>query len=129
MTVATGRCVSVAFELRTAMNTCAVHFGNLGMALRALNGFELRGVGNLGNTAMTGGARQWRMHGLGKTLRIDGQGDFFPLAFLFQAGHGMTRETHLVGRGLRAKNNGEKKNNGREQNRSNQGQTLAGFNV
>jgi hypothetical protein len=120
MTVAASCCVSVAFELRTAMNTCAVLFGNLGMALRALNGFELRGVGNLRNLAMTGRARQWRMHGLGKTLRIDGQGTFFPLAFLFQAGHRMTRETHLIGRGLRAKNNGEKKTNGREENRRNQ---------
>jgi hypothetical protein len=60
------------------------------------------------------------MHGLGKTLRIDGQGNFFPLALLFQTGHGMTRETHLVRRGLRAKNNGEKGNNGREENRRNQ---------
>jgi hypothetical protein len=81
MTVATGRCVTVTVELRTAMNTCAVHFGNLAMALCALNGFELPGVGNLRNIAMTGRARQWRMHGLGKTLRIDGQRNFFPLAF------------------------------------------------
>jgi hypothetical protein len=57
---------------------------------------------------------------LEKTLRIDGQGNFFSLAFLFQAGHGMTRKTHLIGRGLRAKNNGEKKTNGREENRRNQ---------
>jgi len=106
--------------LRTAMNTCAVHFGNLSMALRALNGFDLRGVGNLRNIAMTGRAWQRRMHGLGKTLRIDSQGNFFSSAFLFQAGRGMTRETHLVRRGLRAKNNGEKKNNGREEYRRNQ---------
>ena len=120
VTVAARRCVSVAVELRTAMNTCAVHFGNLSMALRALNGFDLRGVGNLRNIAMTGRARQRRMHGLGKTLRIDSQGDFFPLAFLFQTRHGMTRETRLVRGGLRAKNNGEKKNNGREEYRRNQ---------
>jgi hypothetical protein len=102
MTVAARRGVSVAVELRTAMNTCAVHFGNLSMTLRALNRFEIRGVGHLGNIAMTGRARQRRMHGLEKTLRIDGQGNFFSSAFLFQAGHGMTGQTDLVCRGRRA---------------------------
>ena len=110
MTVAAHRCVTVTVELRTAMNTCAVHFGNLSMALRALNGFELRDVGNLRNIAMTGRARQWRMHGLGKTLRIDGQGNFFPLAFFFQAGHRMTRQTDLVCRGRRTETRNGKEN-------------------
>ena len=110
MTVAASRCVSVALELRAAVNTCAVHFGNLSMALCALNGFELRGVGNLRNIAMTGRARQWRMHGLGKTLRIDGQGNFFSSAFLFQAGHGMTRQTDLVRRGRRTGTRNGKEN-------------------
>jgi len=120
MTAAAGSRVPVAVALRAAMNARLVIGGGLPMALCALNGFEFRGVGNLRNIAMTGRARQWRMHGLGKTLWIDGQGNFFSLAFLFQAGHGMTRETHLVRRGLPAKNNGEKKNNRREENRRNQ---------
>jgi len=117
MAVTASRGISITVCTRLSMQALGVNLGGIRVTGGALDRLQFSGVGNLRNIAMTGHARQRRMYGLGKTLRIDGQGNFLPAAFFFQAGHGMTRQTDLVCRGHRAGTR-----NGKENHRGEDGQ-------
>jgi hypothetical protein len=70
------------------------------MATGAIDGFQLRRMGNLGDVGVADAAFKRRMNRLRKAFVIDEEGDFFSLPLLFQSLHPMAGETDIFRIGL-----------------------------